>query len=105
MNEYTLVTKSKKNIKVLKLFIISLIFVGIAAAIAIIGCSYIGNRNFKETFYTVSSLKVNNKLRIVQISDLHDCLYGKDNTKLIGRVKKLKPDLIIYTGDIIESKE
>ena len=105
MNGYTLVTKSKKNIKVLKLFIISLIFVGIAAAIAIIGCNYIGNRNFKETCYTVSSLKVNNKLRIVQISDLHDCLYGKDNTKLIGRVKKLKPDLIIYTGDIIESKE
>ena len=104
MKEYTLTTKTKKNIRVFKLFIISLIFVSIAASIAIIGCNYIGNRNFTETFFSVSSLKVNNKVRIVQISDLHNCMYGNDNIKLIDRVKKLKPDLIIYTGDIVDSK-
>lgn len=104
MKGHTLTTKSKKNIRVLKLFLISLIFVSIAASIAIIGWNYIGNRHFKETFYSVSSLKVNNKIRVVQISDLHNCSYGKDNSKLIDRVKKLKPDLIIYTGDIIDSK-
>ena len=104
MKGYTLTAKAKKNIRVLKLFLISLIFVSIAASIAIIGCNYIGNRNFKETFYSVSSLKVNNKVRIVQISDLHNCSYGKDNIKLIDRVQKLKPDLIIYTGDIVDSK-
>lgn len=103
MRGYTLTTKTKKNIRVLKLFLISLIFVSIAASIAIIGCNYIGNRNFKETFYSVSSLKVNNKIRIIQISDLHNCSYGKDNNKLVDRVKKLKPDLIIYTGDIADS--
>ena len=104
MKGYTLTMKTKKNIRVLKLFLISLIFVSIAATIAIIGCNYIGNRNFKETFYSVSSLKVNNKVRIIQISDLHNCVYGKDNKSLVDRVKKLKPDLIIYTGDIIDSK-
>ena len=104
MKGYTLTTKTKKNIRVLKLFFISLIFVLIAASIAIIGCNYIGNRNFKETFYSVSSLKVNNKIRLIQISDLHNCLYGKDNHKLVDRVKKLKPDLIVYTGDIVDSK-
>ena len=103
MKGYTLTTKTKKTIRVLKLFLISLIFVSIAASIAMIGCNYIGNRNFKETFYSVSSLKVNNKIRIIQISDLHNCSYGKDNTKLIDRVKKLKPDLIVYTGDLIDS--
>ena len=104
MKGYTFTTKTKKNIRVLKLFLISLIFVSIAASIAIIGCNYIGNRNFKETFYSVSSLKVHGKIRIIQISDLHNCSYGKDNIKLIDRVRKLKPDLIIYTGDIVESK-
>ena len=104
MKGYTLTTKTKKNIRVLKLFLISLIFVSIAATIAIIGCNYIGNRNFKETFYSVSSLKVNNKIRIIQISDLHNSSYGKDNIKLIDRVRELKPDLIIYTGDIVDSK-
>ena len=104
MKGYTLTTKSKKNIRVLKLFFISLIFVSIAVAIAIICCNYIGNRSFKESFYSVSSLKVNNKIRIIQISDLHNCAYGKENKKLIDRVEKLNPDLIIYTGDMIDSK-
>ena len=104
MKGYTLTTKTKKNIRILKLFLISLIFVLIAASIAIIGCNYIGNRNFKETFYSVSSLKVNNKVRIIQISDLHNCSYGKDDNELVSRVQKLKPDLIIYTGDIIDSQ-
>ncbi len=103
MKGYTLTTKTKKNIRVLKLFLISLIFVSIAASIAIIGCNYIGNRNFKETFYSVSSLKVNNKIRIIQISDLHNCSYGKNNRRLVDRVKNLNPDLIIYTGDITDS--
>ena len=75
MKGYALTTKTKKNIRVLRLFLISLIFVSIAASVAIIGCNYIGNRNFKETFYSVSSLKVNNKIRIIQISDLHNCSY------------------------------
>lgn len=104
MKGYTLTTKSKKNIRVLKLFFISLIFVSIAVAIAIICCNYIGNRNFKESFYSVSSLKVNNKIRIIQISDLHNCAYGKENKKIIDRAEKLNPDLIIYTGDMIDSK-
>ncbi len=104
MKGYTLTAKTKKNIRVLKLFLISLIFVSIAVSIAIIGCNYIGNRNFRETFYSVSSLKVNNKIRIIQISDLHNCSYGTDNNRLVDRVGKLKPDLIIYTGDIVDSK-
>lgn len=101
MNESS---KSKKNIKVIKLFIISLIFVSIAASIAIVGCNYIGNRNFVETFCNVSSLKVHDKIRIVQLSDLHTSSYGTDNKKLIDRVEKLKPDIIIYTGDMLDSK-
>lgn len=101
-NKFT--AKTEKNIRVLKLFVISLIFVGIAASVAVAGCNYIKNRDFKETFYCVSSLKVNNNIRVVQISDLHNCTYGKDNETLIDRVANLKPDLIIYTGDCIDAK-
>ena len=104
MKRKKLTTKTKKNIRVLYLFIISLIFVGIAAAVAVVGCNYIENRNFKETFYCVSSLKVNNKIRVVQISDLHNCSYGNNNEKIVDRIEKLNPDLIIYTGDCIDSK-
>ena len=104
MSEYTQTTKFKRNFKVARLFIVSMIFVAIAMGIAVVGCNYVINRNFKESFYNVSSLKVNNKIRVVQISDLHSSSYGKDNNKLINRVKNLKPDIIIYTGDVIDSK-
>ena len=95
----------KKNIKTLKLFVISGIFVCFALAIAFVMYNYIVNRNFRETFFNVSSLKIDNGIRIVQISDLHNSMYGKDNAKLVDRVGKLKPDLILFTGDIIDSKK
>lgn len=95
--------KVKKNIKAIKFLAVGLVFAVIAASIGIIMYNYIENRNFREIFYNVSSLKVNNPVRIIQISDLHNCQYGKDNQKLIERVKKLEPDIIICTGDIIDS--
>lgn len=96
---------AKKNVKVAKLFFISMIFAAITLAVAIIVGNYIGNRNFRESFYSVSSLKADSKIRIIQISDLHNSSYGKENIKLISRVEKLKPDLIIYTGDCIDSDD
>ena len=97
-------SKKGKTIRVLFLFAFSLIFVGIAGAVALIGGNYMGNRNFRETFYSVSSLKVNDKIRVLQISDLHNCVYGDGNSDLISRVKKLDPDVIVYTGDCIDSQ-
>ncbi len=102
-NRFT--SKTKRNLRVLRLFIISLIFVAIAASVAVVGINYVENRDFKETFYCVSSLKVNNKIRVIQISDLHNCAFGKNNERLIERVERLKPDLIVYTGDGINAQE
>ena len=89
--------ETKNKIKTAKLLVLSMIFFCIMLCVAVTGLSYISNHNFRETFYSVSSLKANSKIRIVQISDLHSKTYGKDNKRLIERVKKLKPDLIIYT--------
>ena len=96
--------RPKKKAWAVILFIFSLIFVIAAASVAVVGYNYLENQNFRETFYCVSSLKVNNKIRIVQISDLHNCSFGNNNDKMINRIEKLRPDLIIYTGDIIDSK-
>jgi predicted MPP superfamily phosphohydrolase len=96
--------RPKKKAGAVILLIFSLIFIILAASVAVVGYNYLENQNFRETFYCVSSLKVNNKIRIVQISDLHNCSFGNNNDKMINRIEKLKPDLIIYTGDIIDSK-
>ena len=73
--------KVKKNIKAVKFFTVGMAFVCIAMAVCLILCSYIGNRNFRETFYSVSSIKVDSPLRVIHISDLHGVSYGKNNKK------------------------
>lgn len=99
----TLSPKAKKNIRALKFFTIGMIFLCLATAVIVVLCSYIGNRSFRETFYSTSSIKVDSSVRVIQISDIHGASYGKDNEKLLRRVKALEPDIIICTGDIIDT--
>ena len=94
-------TKRIKNKKVIIVSLISLILAAITVAVAVVGVNYWQNQKFGETFYSVSCLKVNNKVRILQISDLHECTYGDQNATLVDRVSKLKPDLIVLTGDCV----
>lgn len=50
------------------------------------------------------SRKVSKKVRIVQISDLHSCSYGKDMKNLINAVDAAEPDIIVLTGDIFDNR-
>lgn len=55
----------------------------------------------KTEFYSVKSGK--NSLRIVFISDLHNCRYGgKDQSGIISEIDKNKPDLVLFGGDVID---
>lgn len=99
----TLSPKTKKNIKAVKFFAIGMIFVCIATSIIIMLFSYIGNRNFRETFYITSNIKIDSRVRVIQLSDLHSCSYGQSNKKLLQRIEALKPDIIICTGDMVNS--
>lgn len=40
--------------------------------------------------------------RIVHISDLHNTEFGKDNKRLLKKIKDAKPDIIVMTGDMID---
>ena len=42
--------------------------------------------------------------RIAQISDLHNKRFGKDDSALIDPLKNASPDLIVFTGDLIDSR-
>lgn len=97
------ITKIKKGIRAARWFCLSLFFTLFTLAVAVSAGSYILNRSFRETFYSVSSLKANNEIRVIQISDLHKSVYGKNNEGLISRIEKLKPDLILFTGDCVDS--
>lgn len=64
------------------------------------GISYVHNKDFKETFYQITSGKVQGKLRILHISDLHASAYDR----LVHRAEILDPNLIVLTGDIVDRK-
>lgn len=42
--------------------------------------------------------------RIVQVSDLHNATFGKENKNLVKAVIDAKPDIIVLTGDMVDTK-
>jgi predicted MPP superfamily phosphohydrolase len=72
----------------------------IIAALVITSSFFIFSLKLKTTFYNIESEKINSKIRIVQLSDLHCDRYGKNQEKLKTEIEKLTPDIIVFTGDI-----
>lgn len=93
----------KKGIVGKVISIIALILV--AAIVLTFGINIIINMNFTVSFYEIRSEKVSNNIRIVELADLHNTEYGKDNCKLVEKIKMLKPDLIFYAGDMMNYKD
>ena len=44
-----------------------------------------------------------NNFKIVHISDLHNKEFGKNQKNIINKIKETNPDIIVITGDIIDS--
>ncbi|WP_297713083.1 metallophosphoesterase [Clostridium sp.] len=73
-------------------------------AIAMITGAFCYYQNNKISITNLKiNLKVNNKIRIVQISDLHSKEFGKNNSILYKIIMEQKPDIIVATGDLIDS--
>lgn len=64
------------------------------------------NKHLVITTYTYESEKLGADLdgyRIVQISDLHNATFGKENKKLLETIRSCSPDIIVITGDLVDS--
>lgn len=44
-----------------------------------------------------------NDYKILQISDLHNKEFGRNQVNLINKTKEINPDIIVITGDLIDS--
>ena len=42
-------------------------------------------------------------MKIVQISDLHNQMFGFGQKKLLGKIDDIAPDIIVVTGDVLDS--
>ena len=60
-------------------------------------------RTFRVKTYRITSHKLNGikNRKIVFLSDLHNCSYGKRNGRLLAAVRKERPDLILIGGDML----
>lgn len=53
--------------------------------------------------YSVSSDKIDTPLRVVFISDLHNCFFGgTDQSALMEEIDKHSPDLVLFGGDVLD---
>ena len=93
---------SEKNRNIYKRLIIAGIII-----ILLLSFFYYENNHLVLTSYAVSSDKLSasfNDYKIIHISDLHDASFGKNNIKLIKLIKAQDPDIIVITGDMVDSK-
>ncbi len=85
-----------KKIAIIAIFcIVSIIFI------------YSQNNLITVSNYDIYSRKVPdsfNGFKIVQISDLHNKEFGSNQKRLLSKINEANPDIVVITGDIIDSR-
>ena len=75
--------------------------------IILIGWTLWGNAALEVNEFEIVSDRIPqgfDGFRIAQVSDLHNARFGEDNAKLIEMLSQTEPDLIVLTGDLIDSR-
>ena len=79
----------------------------VAAVIVLITALVIyGNCSLQTTVYEIpvpGEYAELNGFTIVQISDLHNAKFGKEQSRLLQRIEEQEPDMIVVTGDLVDS--
>lgn len=68
---------------------------------------YSQNNRIETTHFDLPGRKIPegfDGFRIVHVSDLHNKSFGKDNAVLLRKIENEKPDIIVITGDIVDSR-
>ena len=77
-------------------------------ALAVLGLIYDSDQRLVTNEVTVTSASLPQGLegfRVVELSDLHGKVFGENNQRLVQRVQDCAPDLIVLTGDFLETSE
>ena len=89
-----------KKRKIRIVLVLLLIFIGVSVQVIW------GNTALELNEYQIKSEKIPeafNGFRIAHISDLHNDEIGKENKRLLKLLENAEPDIIVMTGDIIDS--
>lgn len=87
----------QSDLKRILMALISIVVVVAVASVWIIR----SNSNFEETFFTMESYKIEEPVRVILLTDLHQKSFGDGNEKLLARIQALKPDAVLIAGDMV----
>lgn len=68
---------------------------------------YADNTTLQLTTYQISHQQIPAEFdgfRIAQVSDLHNTEFGEDNASLLSLLSESNPDIIVFTGDQLDSR-
>ena len=83
------------------------LFVVVFVLVVLIVWTLWGNTALEVNEYEVVSDRIPQDFegfRIAQVSDLHNAEFGEGNEKLIQLLSQTDPDIIVLTGDLIDSR-
>ncbi len=81
--------------------------VSLLVLISLIAWTIWGNTALEVNEYEIQSDRIPEAFtgfRIAQVSDLHNAEFGENNSKLIELISQTDPDMIVITGDLIDSR-
>ena len=84
-----------------------LLGIAVVAFLLFIGWILWGNTALMVNELTIKNNKIPSGFsgfRIAQISDFHNAEFGKENEKLLSMLEECEPDIILITGDLIDSR-
>ncbi|SHH95271.1 metallophosphoesterase [Clostridium grantii] len=67
---------------------------------------WFSNNGLKISTFTLKSNKIPsefNDMKILQLTDLHSKSFGTNNKRLISKINKINPDIIVVTGDMLNA--
>ena len=84
-----------------KILVIILILLVLLSCFSLYSSKYL----LQCSYFTISDDRIDDPFRIVQISDLHNSSFGKNNGRLVSKILEQKPDIVLITGDLINETE
>ena len=92
----------KERKRRIKMLIIIILFITVFCIFSLWQNNSIVTSNFNYSSSEVP--KDFDGFKIVQISDLHNKVFGKEQDKLLEKVANISPDIIVVTGDIVDRR-
>lgn len=86
--------------------IVTIIILLVVFIIVFLIYGYISNYRLKVTNYNIKSEKLYDMVKnkpIVILSDLHNCTFGTNNSKLKAKIDAISPSYIFIAGDIVSN--